>query len=217
MAGPEKAEDPDMIPVLLADDETLIRSAMAMMLDLETDLDVVAHVDSGEEVLALWRQRAATAEPAAVAVLDLQMPGIDGIVTAIELQKMAPDAAILIVTSHGRPGHLKRALAAGVRGFLPKTISAATLGQVIRTVHEGGRYVDPELAADAISSGDSVLTARETDVLELAADGSSVDEVARRAHLTLGTTRNYLSSAITKLGVANRYEAALRARDHGWI
>lgn len=206
-----------MIPVLLADDETLIRTALATMLDLEDDLTVVAHVSSGDELLALWRQRAAAGLPNAVAVLDLQMPGRDGIETATELIALTPDAATLIVTSHGRPGYLKRALTVGVRGFLPKTAPAATLAQVIRTVHAGGRYVDPELAAEAISSGDSVLTPREADVLEFAADGASVDQIARRAHLSPGTTRNYLSSAMTKLGVSNRYEAVVKAREHGWI
>ncbi len=206
-----------MIPVLMADDETLIRTAMATMLDLEDDLDVVEHVGSGEALVDLWRRRHEAGEPVAVAVLDLQMPGIDGIETAAELLAVTPEAGILVVTSHGRPGYLKRALSAGVRGFLPKTTSAAALADVIRTVHAGGRYVDPALAAEAISTGDSVLTAREADVLELALDGSSVDEIARRAHLAAGTTRNYLSSAMAKLGVANRYEAALLARDRGWI
>ncbi|MEU1951837.1 response regulator [Nocardia rhamnosiphila] len=205
-----------MIPVFLADDETLIRAALATMLDLEPDLEVVDHVGSGEELLAVWRHRAA-GEPPAVAVIDLQMPGIDGIETATRLQRLTPGVATLIVTSHGRPGYLKRALAAGVRGFLPKTTSAATLAAVIRTVHGGGRYVDPELAAEAISAGDTVLTAREADVLEYALDGSSVEDIARRAHLSPGTTRNYLSAAMAKLGVSNRYEAALRAREKGWI
>ncbi|MFD6400213.1 response regulator [Nocardia sp. NPDC060249] len=206
-----------MIPVFLADDETLIRAAMATMLGLEPDLEVVAHVGSGAELVAAWRRRAAAGEPVAVAVIDLQMPGIDGIDTAVELLRITPGAGTLIVTSHGRPGYLKRALAAGVRGFLPKTTSAATLAEVIRSVHNGGRYVDPELAAEAISAGDTVLTAREADVLEFAADGASVEDIAKRAHLSPGTTRNYLSSAMTKLGVSNRYEAALKAREKGWI
>ncbi|MFD3745860.1 response regulator [Nocardia sp. NPDC058633] len=206
-----------MIPVFLADDETLIRAAMATMLGLEPDLEVVAHVGSGAELVAAWRRRAEAGEPVAVAVIDLQMPGIDGIDTAIELLRTTPGAGTVIVTSHGRPGYLKRALAAGVRGFLPKTTSAATLAEVIRSVHNGGRYVDPELAAEAISAGDTVLTAREADVLEFAADGASVDDIAKRAHLSPGTTRNYLSSAMTKLGVSNRYEAALKAREKGWI
>ncbi|MFF3226965.1 DNA-binding response regulator [Nocardia suismassiliense] len=204
-----------MIPVFLADDETLIRAAMATMLGLEADIEVVDHVGSGEELVAAWRRR--VDEPLAVAVIDLQMPGMDGIETAVALQQLTPGAGTLIVTSHGRPGYLKRALAAGVRGFLPKTASAATLAEVIRTVHNGGRYVDPELAAEAISAGDTVLTAREADVLEYAIDGASVEDIARRAHLSPGTTRNYLSSAMAKLGVANRYEAALKAREKGWI
>ncbi|MEV0550582.1 response regulator transcription factor [Nocardia salmonicida] len=206
-----------MIPVFLADDETLIRAAMATMLGLEPDLEVVAHVGSGAELVAAWRRRAEEGEPAAVAVIDLQMPGIDGIDTAVELLRITPGAGTLIVTSHGRPGYLKRALSAGVRGFLPKTTSATTLAEVIRSVHNGGRYVDPELAAEAISAGDTVLTAREADVLEFAADGASVEDIAKRAHLSPGTTRNYLSSAMTKLGVSNRYEAALKAREKGWI
>ncbi|MEU0544502.1 response regulator transcription factor [Nocardia sp. NPDC005978] len=206
-----------MIPVFLADDETLVRAALATMLGLEADLEVVDHVGSGEELLEVWRLRADRGEPVAVAVIDLQMPGIDGIETAIELQRLTPGAGTLIVTSHGRPGYLKRALAAGVRGFLPKTTSAATLAEVIRTVHRGGRYVDPELAAEAISAGDTLLTAREADVLEYAIDGAPVEDIARRAHLSPGTTRNYLSSAMAKLGVSNRYEAALEARKRGWI
>ncbi|ANY21579.1 response regulator transcription factor [Gordonia terrae] len=206
-----------MIPVLLADDETLVRTAMATMLDLEDDIEVVAHVDSGEQLVALWRARRDAGEPTAVAVIDLQMSGMDGIDTAIELLELTPDAGTLIVTSHGRPGYLKRALTAGVRGFLPKTTPAATLAQVIATVHSGGRYIDPELATEAISTGDSLLTAREADVLEFALDGASVEEIARRAHLTAGTTRNYLSSAVSKLNASNRYEAAIKARDLGWI
>lgn len=205
-----------MIPVFLADDETLIRAALATMLDLEADLEVVDHVGSGAELLAAWQRRPADVSPA-VAVIDLQMPGIDGIETATQLLRLTPGAATLIVTSHGRPGYLKRALAAGVRGFLPKTTSAATLAEVIRTVHGGGRYVDPQLAAEAISAGDTVLTAREADVLEYALDGSSIEDIARRAHLSPGTTRNYLSAAMAKLGVSNRYEAALAAREKGWI
>ncbi|MEU4312759.1 response regulator transcription factor [Nocardia sp. NPDC024068] len=206
-----------MIPVFLADDETLIRAALATMLDLEADLEVVAHMGSGEELVAAWLHRRDSGEPQAVAVIDLQLPGIDGIDTAAQLLAATPGGATLIVTSHGRPGYLKRALATGVRGFLPKTTSAATLAEVIRTVHAGGRYVDPELAAEAISAGDTVLTAREADVLEYALDGSSVDDIARRIHLSPGTIRNYLSSAMAKLGVSNRYEAALKAREKGWI
>lgn len=201
-----------MIRILLADDENLIRSALAALLALEGDLEVVAQAASGDEALAAAR----VCRPD-VAVLDLQMPGPDGIAVAQALRDALPNCASVIVTSHGRPGHLKRALAAGVRGFLPKTASAQVLADVVRAVHTGGRYIDPELAADAISAGNSPLTPREADVLELAADGAPVDEIARRASLSAGTVRNYLSSAATKLGAANRHEAVHVARTHGWI
>lgn len=201
-----------MIRVLLADDENLIREALAQMLDLEDDLEVVAQAASGPEAVA-----SATHAGVDVAVLDLQMPGLDGIAVAEELARALPSCACVIVTSHGRPGHLKRALAAGVRGFLPKTTSAATLARVVRTVHDGGRYVDPDLATEAIAAGDSPLTPRESDVLELAADGAPVDEIAARAALSPGTVRNYLSSAVTKLGAANRHDACAIARRMGWI
>ena len=133
------------------------------------------------------------------------------------LRTELPTCACVILTSHGRPGYLRNALAAGVRGFLPKTVSAQILTSFIQTVAGGGRYVDPQLAADAIGAGDSPLSPREADVLSLAAVGSPVEEIAERASLTVGTVRNYLSSAVTKLGVANRHEAVHLARDRGWI
>ena len=201
-----------MIRVLLADDENLIRAALVALLALENDLQVVAEAASGDEALAMARRHRPD-----VAVLDLQLPGPDGIAVAETLRAELPQCASIIVTSHGRPGHLKRALAAGVRGFLPKSAPARILGEVIRTANRGGRYVDPELAAEAISAGDSPLSPREADVLELAADGAPVDEIARRACLSPGTTRNYLSAAAAKLGAANRHEAVTLARTHGWI
>jgi len=201
-----------MIRLLIADDEALIRDAVATLLDLEDDLEVVGRAGSGTEAIAL----APRVQPD-VAVLDLQMPGADGIEVAQELATSVPGCGVVIVTSHGRPGYLKRAFASGVRAFLPKTASASVLATAIRQVHDGGRYVDPVLAAEAIASGDSPLTAREADVLELAAAGAPVDEIARRAHLASGTVRNYLSSAVAKLGVANRHEAARLARTRGWL
>ncbi|MCW2851245.1 MAG: LuxR family transcriptional regulator [Nocardioides sp.] len=201
-----------MIRLLVADDEHLIRTALAQLLGLEDDLEVVAEAASGAEALA-----AAVKADVDVAILDLQMPEPDGIAVAERLATELPGCRVVIVTSHGRPGHLKRALAAGVRGFLPKTTSAATLADVVRQVHGGGRYVDPELAAEAIAAGDSPLTPREADVLELAADGASVEEIARRASLSPGTARNYLSNAVAKLGAANRHEAFVKARRLGWI
>ncbi|MCF6745142.1 response regulator transcription factor [Blastococcus sp. KM273128] len=201
-----------MIRVLLADDENLIRSALAALLALEDDLAVVAEAASAAEALAMARAHAPD-----VAVLDLQLPDRDGISLAAELAGVAPGCGLVIVTGHGRPGHLKRALEAGVRGFLPKTVNAAVLTSVVRTVHGGGRYVDPELAAEAISAGDSPLTPREADILELAAGGAPVEEIAARAHLSPGTVRNHLSAAAAKLGAPNRHAAVTEARRRGWI
>ncbi|MER7583797.1 response regulator transcription factor [Kitasatospora sp. NPDC097691] len=200
------------VRVLLADDEHLIRGALAALLSLEDDIEVVAQAGSGPEALAM-----AQSHRPDVAVLDLQMPGKDGIEVTAELRRLLPDCRCMIVTGHGRPGYLKRALEVGVRGFLPKTVSAADLAGIIRTVRSGGRYVDPELAADAISAGETPLTPRETDVLELAADGTPIAEIAERAALSQGTVRNYLSSAATKLGAENRHAAVRIAREHGWI
>nr|WP_155073518.1 response regulator transcription factor [Streptomyces taklimakanensis] len=197
---------------MLADDEHLIRGALAALLALEDDLLVVAEAASGPEALAM-----AVAHRPDVAVLDLQMPGKDGVTVATELRTTLPDCRVLIVTGHGRPGHLKRALSAGVRGFVPKTVSAQRLAEIIRTVHGGNRYVDPELAADAISAGDSPLTAREAELLELAADGAPIAEVAERAALAPGTVRNYLSSATAKLAAENRHAAVRIARERGWL
>jgi two-component system response regulator DesR len=173
---------------------------------------VVAEAATGPEALAMAR-----AHRPDVAVLDLQMPGADGVKVATFLRTELPDCQALIVTGHGRPGHLKRALAAGVRGFVPKTMSAQRLVEIIRTVHAGNRYVDPELAADAISAGDSPLTTCEAEVLELAADGAPVAEIAERAALSPGTVRNYLSSAVSKLGAENRHAAVRLARERGWV
>jgi DNA-binding NarL/FixJ family response regulator len=201
-----------VIRVLLADDENLIRSALAALLALEDDLEVVAEAASAAEALAMAR-----AHTPDVAVLDLQLPDRDGISLAAELGDLLPGCGSVIVTGHGRPGHLKRALEAGVRGFLPKTVNAAVLSSVVRTVHRGGRYVDPELAAEAISAGDSPLTPREADILELAAGGAPVEEIAAKAHLSPGTVRNHLSAAAAKLGAPNRHAAVAEARRHGWI
>ncbi|TDT98765.1 LuxR family two component transcriptional regulator [Streptomyces sp. 846.5] len=203
----------ERIRVLLADDEHLIRGAVAALLSYEDDLLVVAQAASGAEALAMAR-----AHRPDVAVLDLQMPGgMDGVAVAEALRTTLPGCRTMIVTSHGRPGHLKRALAAGARGFVPKTVSAQRLAEIIRSVHAGGRYVDPELAADAISAGDSPLTAREAEVLELAADGAPINDVARRAALSPGTVRNYLSSATAKLSADNRHTAVRIARERGWL
>lgn len=205
------AEAAPSVRLLIADDETLFRQALATLLDLRDDLSVVAQAASGPEAVAMGR-----AHTPDVALLDLQMPGADGIETAIALREHA-DIGCVIVTSHGRPGHLRRALEAGVRGFLPKTSSAEHLAEAVHTVHRGGRYVDPRLAADAIAAGASPLSAREADVLELSLAGAGIDEIARRVSLSVGTVRNYLSAATAKIGAADRHEAGRIARDNGWI
>lgn len=201
-----------MIKVVIADDERLIRDAFAALLGFEDDISVVAVASSGPVVIA----EAANHQPD-VALLDLQMPDMDGIETASRLLAAHPDLAVMIVTSHGRPGYLKRALEVGVRGFVPKTVSASALASAVRSVAAGGRYIDPDLAAEAMQAGDCPLTARECDVLELAADGAPIDEIAAKASLSAGTVRNYLSSAMLKLDAANRHEAAQTARRYGWI
>lgn len=201
-----------MTRILVADDENLIRDAIAGLLDLEDDFEVVGRAASGDEALAT----ALKVRPD-VALLDLQLPGPDGIEVARRLATQLPDCRCIIVTSHARPGYLKSALAAGVRGFLPKTVSSRTFAEVVRSVAGGGRYVDPELAAEAISAGDSPLSPRESDVLALARDGARADEIARRVSLSTGTVRNYLAAAIAKLGAADRHDAARLAAERGWI
>lgn len=201
-----------MIRVLLADDETLLRDALSALLDLQPGIEVVSQAASGPEALAAIAKHRPD-----VAVLDLHMPGQDGVAVTELAAQVSPETRCLILTSHGRPGQLKRALAAGAKGFLPKTTSAKLLAEVIHQVYEGRRYVDPELSIEAISYGDNPLTPRETEVLQLAADGIRVDEIAARAHLSSGTVRNYLSSVIAKLGVGNRHEAVREARANGWI
>jgi two-component system response regulator DesR len=190
--------------VILVDDEHLIRSALATMLSLETDLAVGGEAGS-------------VAEQPDVAVVDLQLPDGDGLELCARIAEVSPATRCLILTSHARPGYLKRALAQGVLGFLPKTTSAEQLARAVRAVAAGRRAIDAELAAETISSGDSPLTPREADVLEFAADGAPVEQIARRAHLAEGTVRNYLSSAQAKLQAANRHEAAAIARRQGWI
>lgn len=198
--------------VVLIDDETVIRPALAMMLDLETDLEVVGQAGSVEEGDRLVRSLRPD-----VAVVDLQLPDGDGLDLCTRLAEHAPDTRCLILTSHPRPGYLKRALAQGVQGFLAKTATGDQLAAGVRTVAAGRRAIDPDLAAETISAGDSPLTPREADVLEFAADGATIEQVARRAHLAEGTVRNYLSSAQAKLQAANRHEAVALARRQGWI
>ncbi|MEU4380136.1 response regulator transcription factor [Micromonospora echinofusca] len=201
-----------MIRVLLADDEDLIRAALAALLGLESDLEVVTEASDGRTAVT-----AALAHRPDVAVVDLQMPALDGLEVTAELARVLPACKVVILTGHGRPPHLQRALAAGAKGFLPKGAPGGTLADVIRRVHAGGRYVDPALAADALTAPECPLTPRELDVLRLAEYDTPVAEVARRTHLSAGTVRNHLSAAVSKLRVANRAEAFRTARDNGWL
>ena len=201
-----------MIRIILVDDEHLIRSAIAGLLGLMDDIDVAGEFESGEEAL----KQAPALEPT-LAIVDLQLGGMDGIDTAIALMDKVPGLKTMILTSHARPGYLKRALSSGISGFLPKTAMAQDLEKAVRDVARGSRVVDPGLAADTIAAGDSPLTPRETDVVELAAHGAPIADIARRAHLAEGTVRNYLSSAQLKLGAKNRHEAVNIARAKGWL
>lgn len=203
---------PTPLRLVLIDDENLIRSALATMLDLEDDLEIVAQASSAAEGV-----RIVTEHTPDLAVVDLQLPDGDGLEICAQIAQHSPATRCMILTSHARPGYLKRALEQGVLGFLPKTTSAPQLAEAVRSVAAGRRAIDPELAAETISSGNSPLTPREADVLEYAADGAGIDQIARRAHLAEGTVRNYLSNAQAKLQAANRHEAVAIARRHGWI
>ncbi|MEW9551111.1 DNA-binding response regulator [Nonomuraea sp. NPDC050783] len=200
-----------MIRLLIADDEDLLRGALAALLELEEDLTVVA-----EAADSLAAVRLAVEHRPDIAVLDLEMPPADGLRAAEEI-RAATDARIVLVTRHARPGVLRRALAAGVSGFVPKTTPAAGLAQIIRAVAAGRRYVDPEIAASALTEDDCPLTDRELEVLRAARGGGSIREIAAQVHLAPGTVRNYLSAAMGKLGVASRHAAAHRAWEEGWI
>ncbi|WP_425956677.1 response regulator [Xylanimonas sp. McL0601] len=201
-----------MIRLLLADDQALVRGALAALLDLEADLSVVAQVGRGDEVVD-----AARASGADVALLDVEMPGLDGIAAAAALREQVPGCRALIVTTFGRPGYLRRALDAGASGFVVKDTPAEQLADAVRRVHSGLRVVDPDLAVATLAAGDSPLTDRERAVLRLAEDGRTVAQIARSAFLSEGTVRNYLSAAIGKTGARTRAEAVRLARDNGWL
>jgi two-component system response regulator DesR len=201
-----------MIRVLLADDQALVRGALAALLDLETDLEVVAQVGRGDEVVD-----AARASGAEVCLLDIEMPGLSGLEVAERLRVELPAVRSLIVTTFGRPGYVRRALDAGAAGFVVKDTPARELADAVRRVHAGLRVVDPTLAAESLMAGPSPLTAREAEILRLALDGSPVATIARAAHLSQGTVRNHLSAAIGKTGAATRAEAARIAHAHGWL
>ncbi len=200
------------IRVLVADDQALVRGALAALLDLEPDMAVVGEVGRGDEVVPAAAERRPD-----VVIMDVDMPGLDGISATAALRAAFPRTRVLVVTTFGRPGYLRRALQAGADGFVVKDTPARSLADAVRRVHAGIRVVDPSLAADSLVSGESPLTAREADVLRAARRGGSVADIAKLIHLTEGTVRNHLSAAIGKTNGRNRADAARIADENGWL
>jgi two-component system, NarL family, response regulator DesR len=200
------------ISLLLADDQTLVRMAMAAMLDLEDDFCVVAQVGRGDEVVA-----AALRERPVVALLDIEMPGMDGLAAASALAQALPECRVIILTAFGRPGYLRRAMESGALGYVVKDVPPEQLVDAVRRVARGERVVDPALAAATLAGGASPLTGRERDVLVAARDGTTVADIAGKLFLSEGTVRNYLSAAIAKTGTRNRVEAVRIADERGWL
>lgn len=203
---------PERIRILLAEDQALMRGALAVLLDLEDDLRVVAEVGDGAAILP----EALRVAPD-VALLDIELPGRSGLDAAAELAERLPGCRVIMLTTFARPGYVQRAMAAGARGFLAKDGPVESLADAIRTVVAGGTVVDPDLARHALREAASPLTEREREVLAAAEDGSTIADIAARLHLSASTVRNYLSSAIGKTGTRNKVEAALLARRNGWL
>jgi two-component system response regulator DesR len=201
-----------VIRVLLAEDQGMMRTALATLLGLEPDLEVVAQVPTGDRVVTVALQTSPD-----VALLDIEMPGRDGLAAAADLHRALPACKVLILTTFGRPGYLRRAMEAGASGFLVKDGPADELAAAIRRALAGERVIDPTLAAEALSAGPDPLSSRERDVLAAAADGSRVADIARRLSLSEGTVRNHLSAAIQKTGAHNRIEAVQVASRNGWL
>jgi two-component system, NarL family, response regulator DesR len=200
------------IRVLIAEDQTMVRGALAALLGLEEDIEVVAEASRGDEVVP-----AALEATPDVALLDIEMPGGDGLSAAAALKVSLPSCRVLILTTFGRAGYLRRAMESGALGFLLKDAPSSELATAIRRVVAGERVVDPGLAAAALSEGESPLTEREREVLLCSANGATIEEVARKLYLSEGTVRNYLSTAIKKLDARNRVEAARLAERKGWL
>jgi two-component system response regulator DesR len=200
------------IRLLLADDQELVRTALAALLELEDDFAVVAQVGRGDEVVAAVQRHRPD-----IALLDIEMPGLDGLAAAAALAREAPGCRVVILTTFGRPGNLRRAMESGALGFVVKDAPAEELARAIRRVAAGERVVDPDLATQTLAGGPSPLTGRERDVLVAARGGATVAEIAGNLVLSEGTVRNYLSAAIAKTGARNRIEAARLADDRGWL
>jgi two-component system response regulator DesR len=213
MSGEEDTARPGgRIRVLLAEDQGMMRGALALLLGLEDDIEVVAQVAAGDRIVA----EALDVRPD-IALLDIELPGRSGLDAAAELRDRLPSCRVLILTTFGRPGYLRRAMEAGAAGFLVKDGPVEELADAIRKVLRGERVIDPALAAAALSAGPSPLTPREQDVLNAAADGATVADIAARVHLSESTVRNYLSAAIGKTSTRNRMEAVRTARQNGWL
>jgi two-component system, NarL family, response regulator DesR len=202
----------DVIRVLVAEDMQILRDTLAALLRLEQDMDVVAVVPDGDAIVP-----AALAQRPDVAVVDIDLPGTDGLTAAAQLHERCPECKVLILTVLGKPGNVRRALAAHVAGFLPKDIPAGELVKAVRKVTAGERVIDPQLALMALEVPDSPLSARETEVLKLFAAGAGPVEIAKTMFLSYGTVRNYLASAVTKLGARNRVDAVRIAAEVGWL
>ncbi|GAA2946982.1 MULTISPECIES: response regulator transcription factor [Streptomyces] len=200
------------VRLLLAEDQGMMRSALALLLGMEPDFEVVAQVEAGDRIL----EAALTSRPD-VALLDIELPGLSGLDAAAELREEVPDCRVLILTTFGRPGYLRRAMEAGAAGFLVKDGPVEDLAKAVRRVLGGETVIDPALAAAALGAGPSPLTARERDALNAAVDGATVADIAAKLHLSESTVRNYLSSAIGKTGTRNRMEAVRAARQQGWL
>jgi two-component system response regulator DesR len=201
-----------VIRVLLAEDQGMMRGALALLLNLEDDIEVVAQTGAGDRIVP-----EALAVRPDIALLDIELPGRSGLDAAAELRDTLPACKVLILTTFGRPGYLRRAMEAGACGFLVKDGPVEDLATAIRRVLAGERVIDPALAAAALSSGPNPLTPREQDVLNAAADGATVADIAARVHLSESTVRNYLSAAIGKTSARNRMEALRTARHNGWL
>jgi two-component system response regulator DesR len=200
------------VRVLLAEDQAMVRGALSALLTLEDDIEIVAEASRGDEVLP-----AALDTLPDVALLDIEMPGGDGLEAAAVLHERLPSCLVVILTTFGRSGYLKRAMESGAVGFLLKDAPASELAEAIRSAMKGERVVDPALAAAALSEGDNPLTDREREVLAASKGGATIEDVAGKLYLSEGTVRNYLSTAIKKLGTRNRVEAARLAEKKGWL
>ena len=200
------------VRVLLAEDQAMVRGALSALLSLEYDIEIVAEASRGDQVLP-----AALDTLPDVALLDIEMPGGDGLEAAAVLHERLPSCLVVILTTFGRSGYLRRAMESGAVGFLLKDAPASELAEAIRRAEKGERVVDPALAAAALSEGDNPLTVREREVLATSEGGAMIEDIAARLYLSEGTVRNYLSTAIKKLGARNRVEAARLAEKKGWL